>query len=117
MRAMMYFKILAFINGGGAIEVKESAWEDETKKQLTWAKEDRHKQTGKKKVGSKIEIKAFYGKSPDLADTIALCFADIVNERRPEHISIEEEGYNSGPMTRNDDYNPNEALDNEYNAS
>lgn len=116
MRAMMYFKILEFINGGGCIQVAVTEWKDEAMRQLTWAKEDRHKQTGKKKVQSKIEIKTFYGKSPDVADTVALCFAHVVTERREEHSMVEEEGFNSGPLVRNDDYNPNEMLDNQYNA-
>jgi hypothetical protein len=88
----------------------------ETMSQFTWAKEDRHKLTGKKKIGSKAEIKVVYGKSPDLADAAAICFAEVVTERRPEHDSFQTEDYNSGPMVRNDDYNPNELLDNQYNA-
>lgn len=112
MRCMMYFKVLKFIQEGGSIEVLDSAWKDDAMKQLTWSKEDRHKQTGKKKIQSKVEIKTFYGKSPDKSDSVALLFAEEVNDRRPEHESVQDSGYEAGPMVREDNYDPDNSLDN-----
>ncbi len=116
MRAMMYYKTEQFISKGGKIVVGRPEWKDEAMKQLTWAKEDRDKRNGKKKVGSKIDLKKLYGKSPDMADSIVLLFADDVTERLPNHDSPDlDNSYNSGPMVREDNYNSNEELDNAYN--
>lgn len=116
MRAMMHYRLQEFIvKNGGHIQVREPEWKDEAMKQMTWAKEERHKQTGKKKVQSKAEIKTFYGKSPDINDAAVLCFAEIVTERLPEHETVEREDHHNGPMVRSDDYNPNESLDKAFN--
>jgi hypothetical protein len=80
-RAQMYYMTRDFLARGGKLEVADKSWEETTIKQLTWAKETRHKVTGKKSVGAKIEIKKLYGSSPDVADAIVLCFAEEVNER------------------------------------
>lgn len=80
-RAQMYYMTRDFFIGGGGLECTDIMWEETVIKQLTWAKETRHKVTGKKSVGAKADIKKLYGQSPDIADAIVLCFAEEVNER------------------------------------
>jgi hypothetical protein len=80
-RAQMYYMTRDFLARGGRLEFSSPDWQETVIKQLTWAKETRHKVTGKKSVGAKIEIKKLYGQSPDVADAIVLCFAEEVNER------------------------------------
>jgi len=80
-RAQMYYMTRDFLIKGGRLVTDVKDWEEDMIRQLTWAKETRHKVTGKKSVGSKVDIKKLYGKSPDVADAIVLCFAEEVNER------------------------------------
>lgn len=80
-RAQMYYMTRDFLIRGGRIITDTKEWEEDIIKQLTWAKESRHKVTGKKSVGAKADIKKLYGKSPDVADAIVLAFAEEVNDR------------------------------------
>ena len=77
----MYYMTRDFLIRGGRIITDTKEWEEDIIKQLTWAKESRHKVTGKKSVGAKADIKKLYGKSPDVADAIVLAFAEEVNDR------------------------------------
>lgn len=93
-RAQMYYMTRDFLSKGGLLEVAKPEWRDDTIKQLTWAKETRHKTTGKKSVGAKADIKKLYGKSPDVADAIVMCFAEEVNDRLWTHQTVTDEHQN-----------------------
>lgn len=86
MRAQMYFEAGKYLMSGEAILRTEDPYrEEDIRKQLTWAKGDRNKQSLKKIVEPKNDIKDRIGSSPDLADGYVLRFAHIVWDRLPEH--------------------------------
>lgn len=88
VRAQMYYAANDFFSKGGVLDFREKEWEQETIKQLCWAKGTRHKTTMKKLVESKLEIKARVGKSPDVADAVVLAFARVVMDRLPENDTV-----------------------------
>lgn len=82
IRAQMYYETKKWLDNGGIITSRDPAWTADIIKQLTWAKEARHKRTGKKLVQSKDEIKEEYGHSPDLADGCVLGSAYLSVDKR-----------------------------------
>ena len=114
IRAMMYYKFQEALLAGAVLDVKEKEWQDETEKQLCWAKGTRHKITHQKLVESKKDIKDRVGKSPDIADGFVLLLAHEVIERLPGN----EEGHNpneagSDPIKMKA-YDPDELYGDEY---
>lgn len=85
IRAMMYYKFQEFMLLGAILDVREPAWQEETEKQLCWAKGKRHKVTNQKLVEPKQDIKDRVGKSPDIADAFVLLLAHDVTERLPQN--------------------------------
>lgn len=87
IRAMMYYKFQELLMTGAVMDIKEKEWQEETEKQLCWAKGTRHKITHQKLVESKKDIKDRVGKSPDVADAFALLLAYDVVDRLPQNES------------------------------
>lgn len=85
IRAMMYYKFQEAMMAGAVIDVREKGWQEETEKQLCWAKGTRHKITHQKLVESKKDIKDRVGKSPDVADAFVLLLAHEVIDRLPQN--------------------------------
>ena len=86
LRAQMYFETgSAFQAGQLIVRCVDSSEEKFVKAELGYAKSTRSKQTNKKLVNPKDEIKEEYGRSPDLADGLVLRFGRVVLDRLPEH--------------------------------
>lgn len=85
IRAQCYFQYNDFLREGGVLDSRDPEWIESMKKQLTWAKADRHKVTMKKLVEPKKEIKERVGMSPDIADSLILQMAMAVTDRLPEN--------------------------------
>jgi hypothetical protein len=85
IRAMMYYKFQEALMAGAVLDVKEKDWQEETEKQLCWAKGRRHKVTHQKLVEDKKELKDRVGKSPDVADALVLLLAYDVIDRLPQN--------------------------------
>ena len=85
IRAQMYYQYNDFLRDGGVLDSRDPDWTEQMKKQLTWAKGDRHKVTMKKLVEPKKDIKDRIGSSPDVADSLVLQMAMQITERLPEN--------------------------------
>lgn len=92
IRAQCYVTYNDFLRDGGVLDSRNPEWIETMKKQLTWAKADRHKVTMKKLVEPKKDIKERVGSSPDIADSLILQMAMAVTERLPEN-ETNSEGY------------------------
>lgn len=92
IRAMMYYKVDKILKAGAILDCREKRWEEETRKQLCWAKGSRHKITNKKLVEPKVDIKERVGKSPDIADACVLLYAFDVQDKLPEN-ELTEDGH------------------------
>ena len=86
MRAQLYFEAGKDLMGGTPIlRFVDPYMESQVKAELGYAKAMRSKQSLKKLVAPKEEIKEEYGRSPDLADGYVLKYAYTITERLPEH--------------------------------
>lgn len=85
IRAMMYYKFQESMMAGGILDTREKEWQEESEKQLCWAKGRRHKITHQKLVEDKKELKDRVGRSPDIADAFVLLLAHEVIDRLPQN--------------------------------
>lgn len=88
LRAQMYYQFNKFLIEGGILAYPNPEKPEDVemmKKQLCWAKGDRHKTTMKKMVEPKVDIKERVGQSPDIADMFVLSCAFMVEQRLPEN--------------------------------
>lgn len=86
MRAQMYYEASDWLKGPVTIDNScETVTKDDIAKELSWAKGSRNKQSLKKQVQPKDEIKSDLGMSPDLADGFVLRFSRKIFDRLPQH--------------------------------
>lgn len=86
MRAQMYFEAgKEFMEDIPMLRILDPYLEVQVKEELGYAKGMRSKQSLKKLVAPKDEIKEEYGRSPDLADGYVLKHSHKITERLPEN--------------------------------
>lgn len=86
MRAQMYYEAAKYLQGEGILRSASTPDRvEDIKKHLTVARGDKNKQSLKKQVEPKKDIKDRVSWSPDLADGYVLRFAHVVWDRLPEH--------------------------------